>query len=116
MLFGVQIHGALITFLIAIQWKCEDLLGEKHTKLNETRTPQSCLQLITNNVINFDNFRSLKVPQYLLTGDLNDEADIVQSNAGNIKRILMSNEVYEHYLICANQSNSNLLILICIIG
>ena len=40
LLFRVQIHGALITFLIAIQWKCENLLGEKQPKFTETSTPQ----------------------------------------------------------------------------
>ena len=30
---------ALITFLIVLQWKCENLLSEKHPKFTETSTP-----------------------------------------------------------------------------
>ena len=52
----------------------------------------------------------------LLARHINDESDIVKCDAGNIKRILMTNEVYNHYLKYGNESNSNLLILICIIG
>ena len=32
----VIIHGATIAFLIALQWKCENLLGEKQPKFTET--------------------------------------------------------------------------------
>ena len=42
----------------------------------------------------------------LLAGDINDEADIVNCDAGNIKRILMTNEVYNHYLKYGNERNS----------
>ena len=31
---------ALIAFLIALQWKCENLLGEKQSKFTETSTPR----------------------------------------------------------------------------
>ena len=41
--FCVQIHGALITFVIAIQWKCENLLREKYPNFTERNTPQGCL-------------------------------------------------------------------------
>ena len=34
----VPIHGVSIAFLIALQWKCENLLGEKHSKFTETST------------------------------------------------------------------------------
>ena len=40
LLVSVQIHGALIAFLIALQWKCEKLLGEKQPNFTETSTPQ----------------------------------------------------------------------------
>ena len=51
-------------------------------------------------------FSQVQVPQYLPAGDINDEADIVNCDAGNIKRILMTNEVYNHYLKYGNERNS----------
>ena len=33
-------HGASIAFLITLQWKCENLLGEKQSKFTETGTPR----------------------------------------------------------------------------
>ena len=38
-LFRVQIHGALIAFLIVLQWNFENLLGEKQPKFTETSKP-----------------------------------------------------------------------------
>ena len=46
---------ALIAFLIALQWKCENLLGEKQIKFTEMSTPQGlefeikvCFASLTN--------------------------------------------------------------------
>ena len=61
-------------------------------------------------------FSKFPVSQYLPAGDINDEADIVNCDPGNIQLILMTKEIYKHYLISPNQSNSNLFVLICIIG
>ena len=36
---------------------------------------------------------------------MDDEGNIVNCDAGNIKRILMANEVDNHYLICPNKTN-----------
>ena len=38
-------------------------------------------------------FSQFHVPQYLSAGYLKEEDDIVNCNGGNIKRILMTNEV-----------------------
>ena len=35
----VPIYGALVVFLIALQWKRENLLGKKQLKFAETNTP-----------------------------------------------------------------------------
>ena len=40
LLIFVPIHGASIAFLIVLQWKCENLLGEKQPKITETNTAQ----------------------------------------------------------------------------
>ena len=40
--FECKFLCALIAFLIALQWKCENLLGEKQPKFTEMSTPQGC--------------------------------------------------------------------------
>ena len=48
LLIFVPIHGASIAFLIALQWKCENLLGEKQPKFTDTSTIQSKTQYTCN--------------------------------------------------------------------
>ena len=58
---------------------------------NQDELITGCFQPITNNVINFQNF---KFSQYLSAADIYDETHIVNSDAGNFKSILITNEVY----------------------
>ena len=61
LLIFVPIHGALIAFLIALQWKCENLLGEKQPKFTETSTALLWLLLSDfSNVENLEEFLQIR--------------------------------------------------------